>query len=145
MKWKATNNIDKIQRTSGVYVLYSADKKLKYVGYSHDIFERLLKHEVVWSYVKVKYLSVDKAKQLEYKLIKKLKPRYNTRHKNKALSTKHRMRLKPHTYYTLKIAGDFANKRPADILEELVLASDLPMIVKSRIISNKMIEEFYED
>jgi len=145
MNWETQKDIDKIKRTAGVYVLYTASKKLKYVGYSNNIFDRLLKHELSWSYCKVQYLSVDKAKSLEYRLIKRIQPKLNMRHKKKALSAKHRIRLLPETYFTLKIASDYTKIRVADLISTLVKESELPYLRKGRTIAKQMIKEFYED
>jgi len=145
MNWRTERDIDQIKRSSGVYAMYTGRKDLKYIGYSNNIFDRLLKHELSWSYVKVRYLSVDKAKQLEYRLIKKLKPNFNQRHKNKALSAKHRIRLYPETYHTLKVASDYNKKSVANIIKELVETTDDLFIKKARKISKIMIKEFYED
>jgi excinuclease UvrABC nuclease subunit len=145
MNWRTERDIDQIKRSSGVYAMYTGRKDLKYIGYSNNIFDRLLKHELSWSYVKVRYLSVDKAKQLEYRLIKKLKPNFNQRHKNKALSAKHRIRLYPETYHTLKVASDYNKKSVANIIKELIEKSDDLFIKKARKISKIMIKEFYED
>ena len=32
--------------------MYTGKKDLKYVGYSNNVFDRLLKHELTWRYVK---------------------------------------------------------------------------------------------
>ena len=98
-----------------------------------------------WRYVKVKYLSVDKSKQLEYKLIRKLKPEANIRHKTKALKAQHRVRLKPETYHTLTVASQYSKIRIADLIDQLVSASTEPLITKSQKISKIMIKELYED
>lgn len=145
IKWTSTRDIDKIKREAGVYVMYTGKKDLKYVGYSNNIFDRLLKHELTWRYVKVKYLPVDKAKQLEHKLILKLKPNFNVRHKSKALSAKHRIRLYPETYHALKVASDYSKKSVANMIKELVDESDDEFISKARKISKIMIKEFYEN
>ena len=145
MSWTTEREIDRVKRASGVYVMYTGKKDLKYIGYSKDIFDRLLKHEQSWRYVKVKYLPVGKAKDLEYKLIKKLKPEANVRHKSKALSAKHRIRLRPETYHTLTCASQYSKVRVADLIEALVSSSKDPLIVKSRKISKLMIEELYEN
>ena len=145
MIWATERDIDQIKRESGVYVMYTGRKDLKYIGYSNNIFERLLKHELSWSYVKVKYLPVDRAKQLEHRLILKLKPNFNIRHKNKALSAKHRIRLYPETYHSLKVASDYSKKTIANMIKELVEESNDEYISKARKISKIMIKEFYEN
>lgn len=145
MSWNTEREIDRVKRTSGVYVMYTGKKDLKYIGYSKDIFQRLLTHDLSWRYVKVKYLSVDKSKQLEYKLIKKLKPEANIRHKTKALKAQHRVRLKPETYHTLTVASQYSKIRIADLIDQLVSKSNEPLIKKSRKISKIMIEELYEN
>lgn len=145
MSWTTEREIDRVKRASGVYVMYTGKKELKYIGYSKDIFERLLEHEQSWRYVKVKYLPVGKAKDLEYKLIQKLKPEANVRHKSTALKAKHRIRLKPETYHTLTVASQYSKIRIADLIEQLVASSNDPLIIKSRKISKIMIEELYEN
>ena len=145
MSWTTEREIDRVKRTSGVYVMYTGKKDLKYIGYSKDIFQRLLTHDLSWRYVKVKYLSVDKSKQLEYKFIRKLKPEANIRHKTKALKAQHRVRLKPETYHTLTVASQYSKIRIADLIDQLVSASTEPLITKSQKISKIMIKEFYED
>ena len=145
MSWYTERDIDRIKRESGVYVMYTGTKHLKYIGYSNNIFDRLLKHEQSWRYVKVKYLPVGKAKDLEYKLIQRLRPDANIRHKSKALSAKHRIRLRPETYHTLTCASQYSKVRVADLIESLVSSSEEPLIVKSRKISKVMMEELYED
>lgn len=145
MSWTTEREIDRVKRASGVYVMYTGKKELKYIGYSKDIFDRLLKHEQSWRYVKVKYLPVGKAKDLEYKLIQKLKPEANVRHKSTALKAKHRIRLKPETYHTLTVASQYSKIRIADLIEQLVASSNDPLIIKSRKISKIMIEELYEN
>tara|TARA_B100001094_G_scaffold102571_2_gene98693 strand:- start:5557 stop:5994 length:438 start_codon:yes stop_codon:yes gene_type:complete len=145
MSWTTEREIDRVKRTSGVYVMYTGKKDLKYIGYSKDIFQRLLTHDLSWRYVKVKYLSVDKSKQLEYKLIRKLKPEANIRHKTKALKAQHRVRLKPETYHTLTVASQYSKIRIADLIDQLVSASTEPLITKSQKISKIMIKELYED
>tara|TARA_R100001510_G_C7656816_1_gene217304 strand:+ start:10168 stop:10605 length:438 start_codon:yes stop_codon:yes gene_type:complete len=145
MSWYTEREIDRVKRKSGVYVMYTGKKNLKYIGYSKDIFDRLLKHEKSWMYVKVKYLPVGKAKDLEHKLIKKLKPKLNVRDKSQALSAKHRIRLKPETYHTLTCASQYSKIRIADLIEQLVSSSLDPLIVKSRKISKLMMEELYEN
>jgi len=145
MSWTTEREIDRVKRTSGVYVMYTGKKDLKYIGYSKDIFQRLLTHDLSWRYVKVKYLSVDKSKRLEYRLIKKLKPELNVRHKTKALKAQHRVRLKPETYHTLTVASQYSKIRIADLIDQLVSNSTEPLIVKSQKISKIMIKELYED
>ena len=135
IKWNTSRNIDQIKREAGVYVMYTGKKDLKYVGYSNNVFDRLLKHELTWRYVKVKYLPVDKAKQLEHKLILRLKPNFNVRHKSKALSAKH----------ALRVASDYSKKSVANMIKELVDESDDEFISKARKISKIMIKEFYEN
>tara|TARA_R100001510_G_C7656540_1_gene216652 strand:- start:6084 stop:6521 length:438 start_codon:yes stop_codon:yes gene_type:complete len=145
MKWYTERDIDQISTDSGVYVMYNGRKALKYIGYSNNLFDRLLNHELSWSYVKVKYLTVDRAKKLEYRLISKLKPNFNVRHKNKALSAKHRIRLYPETYHSLKVASDYTKKSIANMIKELVEESKDKNITKARKVSKIMIKEFYEN
>ena len=109
------------------------------------MFERLLTHELAWKYVKVKYISVDRAKKLEYRLIKKIKPEFNIRHRKQTLKAEHRIRLLPETYYTLKIASDFSKRRIADIIQDLIDHSEYGYIVSSKKISKQMIKELYEN
>jgi len=145
MSWTTERDIDRVKRASGVYVMYTGKKDLKYIGYSKDIFKRLLTHDLSWRYVKVKYLSVDKSKRLEYRLIKKLRPELNVRHKNKALKAAHRIRLRPETYHTLTVASQYSKIRIAELIDQLVSKSTEPLIIKSQKISKIMIKELYEN
>ena len=145
MSWKCEKNIDRVKRTPGVYVLYAGNKELKYIGYSKNLFERLLTHEKKWRYVKIKYTNTEEAKRLEYKLIKKIRPLMNVRDNLKRLKSEHRVRLKRETFYTLKMASDFSKKRIADIVEQLVKDSNDPTIKSSIKLSKNIIKEFYEN
>ena len=77
--------------------------------------------------------------------ILRLKPNFNVRHKSKALSAKHRIRLYPETYHALKVASDYSKKSIANMIKELVDESDDEFISKARKISKIMIKEFYEN
>ena len=143
--WCCEKNIDRIKRNSGVYVLYANTKQLKYIGYSENLFKRLLTHEKTWGYVKVKYCSVPEAKKLEYKLIQKVKPKLNKRSKGIKLSSEHRIRLKKETFYTIKMAADFQKKRPADIIQDLIEKSEDAIIISSIKIAENIIRELYEN
>lgn len=143
--WVTQKDIDRIKRESGVYVLYTSGKKLKYIGYSKNLFDRLLRHHISWSYAKMNYMNVGKAKELEYRLIKKLKPILNDQHNRKILKAEHRIRLLPETYYTLKMTSDLTKVRIADLIDDLIEDSEKEWFKSGKRLAKQMIEEIYEN
>ena len=106
----------------GVYVMYK-DNQVVYVGVSKQIRHRFSKHRIdQWDYIKVKpATSFGRATDLEKKLIEKLQPELNSRHKQRSqLSNRHRVTIDSEIYIKFKMFCFEKNLKMKDMLADLI-------------------------
>jgi excinuclease UvrABC nuclease subunit len=121
-KWQLYKNKKELPMMCGVYVMYK-DAKVVYVGVSKEIRKRFSKHSVdQYEYVKVKpAISYGTATDLERKLIKRLQPELNSRHKTRSqLSGRHRVTLDSHIYKRLRVFCFEKDIKIKNMIEDLI-------------------------
>jgi len=121
-KWQIYREKKDLPMMCGVYVMYKNDQAV-YIGVSKHIRRRFSKHSVdQWDYVKIKpAITFGMATDLERKLIKKMQPELNSRHKQRAqLSSRHRLSIDAEIYSKLRIFCFEKNLKMKDMVADLI-------------------------
>ena len=121
-KWQIYRDKKDLPMMCGVYVMYKKDQVV-YVGVSKNIRKRFSKYNVdQWDYIKVKpATSFGRATDLESKLIKKMQPELNSRHKQRAqLSNRHRLSIDAEIYSKLRVFCFEKNLKMKDMVADLI-------------------------
>lgn len=121
-KWQLYKHKKELPMMCGVYAIYK-DGAVVYIGVSKEIRKRFSKHSVEqWDYVKVKpAISFGMATDLESKLIKKLQPELNSRHKKRAqLSNRHRVTIDSEVYTKLRVFCFQKDIKVKHMIEDLI-------------------------